>query len=89
MKNVTESLAGRAGIVKIFGISMRELRPIKNREPFILSSSYLTLSEKKGNYFDVNTTIENIHKGFFLNYMRSNLISKIGMIFTALIFKLT
>ena len=65
MNNVSESLAGRAGIVKMLGISMRELRLIKNREPFIPCSSFLTLAEKEGNYFDVNATIENIHKGFF------------------------
>jgi len=35
MKNVSDSLAGRAGIIKMLGLSMRELNHVAYHEPFL------------------------------------------------------
>jgi len=42
MKNVSESLAGRAGILQLFGLSLREMKKEKWDEPFLPSLDYLT-----------------------------------------------
>jgi predicted AAA+ superfamily ATPase len=35
MKNVSDSLAGRAGVLQMLGLSMRELAGVAHREPFL------------------------------------------------------
>ncbi|MCL1832301.1 MAG: ATP-binding protein [Oscillospiraceae bacterium] len=59
MKNVSDSLAGRAGVVKLLGLSMRELTQSDYRTPF-LPSQTLPLIDN-----DYNSIVANIHKGFF------------------------
>jgi len=59
MKNVSDSLAGRAGVIKLLGLSMRELLEIDTREPFLPSPTAKTVN------FDYTRTILCIHKGFF------------------------
>lgn len=65
MKNVSESLAGRAGVIKMLGLSMRELDGIKYRETF--KPAYLQARKIANEHpgFDYTKIIERIHKGFF------------------------
>jgi hypothetical protein len=65
MKNVSESLAGRAGVIKLSGLSMRELGGLSYRKPFIPTPEHFAEIEKTGKGFDYQRTIECIHKGFF------------------------
>ena len=41
MKNVSESLSGRIGVLNLLGLSMRERSGIQNRAPFLPDESYL------------------------------------------------
>ncbi len=65
MKNVSESLAGRAGVVKLLGLSMRELNIIKYREVFLPTEEHFKAMESEKINFDYNAFIGRIHKGFF------------------------
>ncbi len=65
MKNVGESLAGRAGIVKLLGISMRELSLVKRREPFLPTVGHFEAMEAEKLTFDYEQIVQRIHKGFF------------------------
>jgi len=65
VKNVSDSLAGRAGIVKLLGLSMRELDGIKCRSPFVPSMEHMQAMQGEYSGFDYAQTIERIHKGFF------------------------
>jgi len=64
MKNVSDSLAGRAGIVKMLGLSVRELNGVKYREPFKPTREHIEAIETQQK-FNYNKIIEYIHKGFF------------------------
>ena len=64
MKNVSDSLAGRAGIIKMLGLSMRELNSITYNRSFLPTEDYMKQREKNGN-FDYSKTVSFIHKGFF------------------------
>jgi predicted AAA+ superfamily ATPase len=64
MKNVTDSLAGRAGIVKLMGISIRELLGIEYRKPFSSTKEHLEITDNFPN-FNYDEIISFIHKGFF------------------------
>ena len=64
MKNVSDSLAGRAGIVKLLGLSMRELERSVWRAPF-LSYEYLSNMENMKQEFNYDKIISCVHKGFF------------------------
>jgi len=63
MQNVSESLAGRAGIIKLLGLSMREIAGSGFREPFLPDVKQQTKAEKTG--FDYENIAACIHKGFF------------------------
>lgn len=65
MKNVSDSLAGRAGIIRLLGLSMRELAGIAYREPFLPSAEQIAALEKSGVKFDYGHITACIHKGFF------------------------
>ena len=65
MRNVSESLAGRAGIIKMLGISRRELNFAKYREPFKPTAEHMEKLEKEQLELDYEKIIEQIHKGFF------------------------
>ncbi|MCL2628838.1 MAG: ATP-binding protein [Oscillospiraceae bacterium] len=65
MKNVSDSLAGRAGVVKMLGLSMRELSQISYQKPFLPSTEHNDAMAKERNVFDYQQTISFIHKGFF------------------------
>ena len=65
MKNVSDSLAGRAGVIKMLGFSMRELDGIEYRKPFIPTENYLNERAHENIGFNYEKIISIIHKGFF------------------------
>jgi len=65
MKNVSDSLAGRAGVIKLLGLSMRELAEIQCREPFLPTAEFAGGMEESGAKFDYERIVSCIHKGFF------------------------
>ena len=46
MKNISESLAGRVGILNLLGLSLREIKDIDFNEPFIPTEEYLNNRRK-------------------------------------------
>ena len=73
--NVSNSLAGRAGIIKLMGLSMRELAQITYRAPFLPTINQMEKRAKEGPAFDYTKIVACIHKGFFpeLYETKSNL----------------
>jgi len=65
MKYVSDSLAGRAGVIKMLGLSMRELDGVRNRTPFKPTNDHLEAMSKERRGFDYQKITERIHKGFF------------------------
>ena len=65
MKNVTDSLAGRAGVIKLLGLSLRELAQMEYRAPFVPTSGHMEEMAKSAFEFDYAKIISCIHKGFF------------------------
>jgi predicted AAA+ superfamily ATPase len=65
MKNVSESLAGRAGIIKLLGLSLRELTHVQYREPFMPTREHMNAIAYEGNDFDYAKITSYVHKGFF------------------------
>lgn len=63
MKDVSESLAGRVGILNLLGLSLREIKGIDFNEPFLPTNEYIV----KRNKFDINISYDEIwdiiHKG--------------------------
>lgn len=63
MQGVSESLAGRIGIVNLLGLSLREIKGIEFNEPFLPNEEYL---EKRKEYYK-NISYDEIwniiHKG--------------------------
>lgn len=65
MKNISDSLVGRAGIIKMLGISMRELDAIRYREPFLPTFERMEAVRKEHPGFNYEEITKRIHKGFF------------------------
>ena len=67
MKNVTESLAGRAGMIRLLGLSLRELAQIEYRNPFAPTPQHMEWIAKSafGSGYDYAKVVSCIHKGFF------------------------
>ena len=65
MKNVSDSLAGRAGIIRLLGLSMRELDGISYRKPFLPTTEHMNEREKECSNFDFLKIVSFIHKGSF------------------------
>jgi predicted AAA+ superfamily ATPase len=63
MKNVSDSLAGRASVIKLLGLSVREIIESSYRKPFIPISD--EINRKNNKPLDYNKLITIIHKGFF------------------------
>lgn len=63
MKNVTESLAGRIGIMTLYPLSMSEINGIHFDSPIDFSMSELLKRETVSMRFDVNTIFEQIWQG--------------------------
>ena len=64
MKNVSESLSGRIGILQLLGLSNRELNNEKFYEPFLPTKDYL-LNRKSKNTFNQKKLWSNIQRGSF------------------------
>ncbi|MDD5602630.1 MAG: ATP-binding protein [Eubacteriales bacterium] len=63
MQNVTESLAGRAGILELLGLSLREINGESWKKPFIPTLEYLKAHKTGKSQFNVAHTWEIIHRG--------------------------
>lgn len=63
MKNVSESLAGRLGIVTLSGLSMREKYGCLFREPFVPSDTYFAARKTELQDISYSDIWENIHRG--------------------------
>ena len=65
MKNVSDSLAGRAGVIKLLGLSVRELLGGTHREPFLPITERIDGAEATCSTCDYAKLVTYIHKGFF------------------------
>ena len=63
MKNVTESLAGRAGILELLGLSMREINGESWNKPFIPTLKYLKERNESKTVLRIPQIWEMIHRG--------------------------
>jgi predicted AAA+ superfamily ATPase len=63
MKNVSESLAGRLGIVNLLGLSLREIKNIDFKQPFLPDTAYLNTREKFLERYDYAKLWGLIHRG--------------------------
>ena len=62
MKNVSETLAGRVGILELQGISLREQFDIEFNRPFIPNDEYIAEREKK--ITEYTNLWQRIHRGY-------------------------
>ena len=65
MKNVSESLAGRIGILSLAGLSLRELYHVSFREPFLPTDEYLQRRNKDKARIPYPDVWNIIHRGGF------------------------
>jgi len=65
MKNVSESLAGRLGILTLPGLSLRELYAVTYREPFLPTDGYFSARQKDMADIPYTDVWEIIHRGSF------------------------
>lgn len=63
MKDISESLAGRVGILNLLGLSLREIKEIDFNEPFIPTEEYLNKRKKYEKEISYNEIWNIIHKG--------------------------
>ncbi|HQC55119.1 MAG TPA: AAA family ATPase [Clostridia bacterium] len=63
MKNVTETMAGRVGIINLQGLSLREIYGVRCNKPFVPTEEYFF--ERSKNIVDIsyNEMFKRIHKG--------------------------
>jgi predicted AAA+ superfamily ATPase len=71
MQNVSESLAGRAGVIKMLGLSVRELDGVSYQETFKPTRTHIRAMQAAQavapgqDGFDYKRIISRIHRGFF------------------------
>ena len=65
MKNVSESLTGRAGILTMYGLSMREIFNEKWHEPFLTTMEYLLERKKNHSEIKIKTIWNTIWRGSY------------------------
>lgn len=63
MKNVSESLAGRLGIMNLLGLSLREINAVPFQEPFIPTSDYFANRRKSAQKIEYKRVWQIIHRG--------------------------
>ena len=63
MKNVSESLAGRIGLVTLLGFSLRETHGVSFNDPFVPSEDYLLARKKELSKVAYDDVWETIHRG--------------------------
>ena len=65
MQNVSESLAGRIGILSLHGLSLREMASSSSRTPFIPTDDFFSERAKSANSIDYTEIWNIIHRGSF------------------------
>jgi predicted AAA+ superfamily ATPase len=65
MKNVSESLAGRLGIINLPGISLRELCDVSFNEPFLPTDEYFAIRQTNKVNIPYSDVWNIIHRGSF------------------------
>jgi predicted AAA+ superfamily ATPase len=65
MKNVSESLAGRIGILQLMGLSMREIAENKFNKPFLPTQDYFSLRMKNVSRYNASDIWKMIYIGSF------------------------
>ena len=65
MKNVSESLAGRLGILNLLGLSLRERYDVAFREPFLPTDEYFANRVKEQADIAYTDVWEMVHRGSF------------------------
>lgn len=65
MKGISESLAGRAGVIKMLGFSVRELDLVSCYSPFVPTPGHFREMTDAGGAFAYDKIIKRIHMGFF------------------------
>jgi predicted AAA+ superfamily ATPase len=65
MKNVSESLVGRIGILQLMGLSMREIGGDTYTKPFLPVTRYLMTREKNAQKYSAAEIWKTIHTGSF------------------------
>lgn len=63
MENVSESLAGRLGLLTLLGLSIREKQGIAFSEPFIPTEEYFSARRKDARELSYDEVWANIHRG--------------------------
>ncbi len=63
MKDVSESLAGRVGIINLLGLSLREIEEIDFNKPFMPTEEYLKEKENYNKKVSYSQIWDIIHKG--------------------------
>lgn len=63
MKDVSESLSGRVGILNLLGLSLREIKEIEFNEPFLPTEEYLSKRKKYIKEISYNEIWNIIHRG--------------------------
>lgn len=63
MKNVSESLAGRAAVLTMYGLSMREICGVEFEKPFVPSEEYFSERRKHPESVDRGDVWRAIHRG--------------------------
>jgi predicted AAA+ superfamily ATPase len=63
MENVTESLAGRAGILELHGLSLREINREDWNKPFLPTTEYLKARMVHKTVMNIPETWKTIHRG--------------------------
>jgi uncharacterized protein len=65
MKNVTESMAGRVGIIQLMGLSLREINKVHHYESFLPTTKHIEFMSEIAPKPDYWTIMNKIHKGSF------------------------
>jgi len=65
MKNVSESLAGRLGILNLSGLSLRELYGVSFCEPFLPTDEYFEKRQKEKAHIPYADIWDTIHRGSY------------------------
>ena len=65
MKNVSESLAGRLGILNLLGLSLREIYGVSFREPFLPTDEYFASRAKEQTDIPYADVWAMVHRGSF------------------------
>lgn len=65
MKNISESLAGRVGIIDLMGLSLSEMNKSLNYEPFSTSFKYIENRRKNHISYTVSDIFKIIHNGSY------------------------